>query len=277
MFICYNCMSTFAKSSMDLTDEEYQRHGVRRKNINTLNPNNLNDGDIIFVKTDFIVNGSFNRDILPKISKKFILITGTSDYSLDFNDLFKSILENPYLIHWFACNPPLETFDKISFLPIGFQEYERLGDNLELLKNNINNDISWEDKLDKIYIPYHSVTNQYRQSIISEISRYNFIEVEKTKLSFKDYLNKIKQYKFVLSLRGNGWDCHRNYEILYSGSIPVMEKGPITKSFYLEGVPHVTLSEVNDSMFRKKFTIDKNILFLNYWENKIKDKMSQGE
>lgn len=270
-------MASIAKYSLDLSDNEYIPYGVRRKNLNQLNPSELVDGDIIFVKTDFIVNGSFNRDFLPKINKKFILITGTSDYSLDVNNHFKSILKNQNLIHWFACNPPSENFDKISFLPIGFQEYERLGNNLNLLKNNINSDIPWEEKLDKIYIPYHSPTNQSRQSIINEISRYNFVEIEKTKLSFKDYLNKIKQYKFVLSLRGNGWDCHRNYEILYSGSIPVMQESPISKSFCIEGIPHIILSHIKNEMFDEKFTIDKNILFLSYWESKIKDKISQSE
>lgn len=275
--ICYNCMASIAKYSLDLSDNEYIPHGVRRKNLNQLNPSELVDGDIIFVKTDFIVNGLFSRDFLHKISKKFVLITGTSDYSLDVNNHFKSILDNPNLIHWFACNPPSEDFEKISFLPIGFQEYERLGDNLELLKSNINNDISWDDKLDKIYIPYHSLTNQSRQSVINELSHYSFVEIEKIKLSFEDYLDKIKQYKFVLSLRGNGWDCHRNYEILYSGSIPVMQEGPISKSFHIEGIPHITLSDINNEIFNKKFTIDKNILFLNYWESKIKDKISQSE
>lgn len=209
MIICYNCISELCNYSLDLSDEIYRQHGVSRKNPNHLDISKLKDGDTIFVKTDFIVNGSFSRDFLPKIKTKFILVTGISDYSIDINNNFKSILYNPNLIHWFACNPPSEDFDKISFLPIGFQEYERLGDNLELLKNNINNDISWEDKLDKIYIPYHSLTNQSRQSVINELSHYSFVEIEKTKLSFKDYLNKINQYKFVLSLRGNGWDCHQ--------------------------------------------------------------------
>ena len=87
--ICYNCMASIAKYSLDLSDNEYIPHGVRRKNLNQLNPSELVDGDIIFVKTDFIMNGSFSRDFLPKISKKFVLITGISDYSLDVNNHFK--------------------------------------------------------------------------------------------------------------------------------------------------------------------------------------------
>ena len=109
------------------------------------------------------------------------------------------------------------------------------------------------------------------------MSHHSFIEIEKSKLSFEEYLNKIKQYKFVLSLRGNGWDCHRNYEIIHSGSIPVMQDGPISKNFRINNIPHIILSDINNQIFDKKFTIDKNILFLSYWESKIKDKISQSE
>ena len=271
MIICYNCISELCNYSLDLSDEIYRQHGVSRKNPNHLDISKLKDGDTIFVKTDFIVNGSFSRDFLPKIKTKFILVTGISDYSIDINNNFKSILSNPNLIHWFASNPPSEDFDKISFIPIGFQEYERLGDNLIFLKENLNNYNEWEKKKNKIYIPYHSLTNPDRQSIIEKLSNLSFVEVEKTKLSFQDYINKIKQYKYVLSLRGNGWDCHRNYEILFSGSVPVMQQGPISKSFKKYDIPHILIKDVSDNIFDEKYNIDKNILLLDYWKKIIND------
>ena len=78
-------MSSLAKYSLDLPEEIYVKHGVSRKNKNHLDISKLKDGDIIFVKTDFIINGVFLRDYLPHIKTKFILITGTSDYSVDMN------------------------------------------------------------------------------------------------------------------------------------------------------------------------------------------------
>ena len=271
MIICYNCISELCNYSLDLSDEIYRQHGVSRKNPNHLDISKLKDGDTIFVKTDFIVNGIFSRDFLPKIKTKFILVTGISDYSIDINNNFKSILSNPNLIHWFASNPPSEDFDKISFIPIWFQEYERLGDNLIFLKENLNNYNEWEKKKNKIYIPHHSLTNPDRQSIIEKLSNLSFVEVEKTKLSFQDYINKIKQYKYVLSLRGNGWDCHRNYEILFSGSVPVMQQGPISKSFKKYDIPHILIKDVSDNIFDEKYNIDKNILLLDYWKKIIND------
>jgi len=271
MIICYNCISELCDYSLDLSDEIYRQHGVSRKNPNHLDISKLKDGDTIFVKTDFIVNGSFSRDFLPKIKTKFILVTGISDYSIDINNNFKSILYNPNLIHWFASNPPSEDFDKLSFIPIGFQEYERLGDNLIFLKENLNDHNEWEKKKNKIYIPYHSLTSPDRQSIIQKLSKLSFVEVEKTKLSFQDYINKIKQYKYVLSLRGNGWDCHRNYEIIFSGSVPVMQQGPISKNFKKYDIPYILIKDVSDKIFDEKYNIDKNILLLDYWKKIIND------
>ena len=271
MIICYNCISELCDYSLDLSDEIYRQHGVSRKNSNHLDISKLKDGDIIFVKTDFIVNGSFSRNFLPKIKTKFILVTGISDYSIDINNNFKSILDNPNLIHWFACNPPSEDFNKISFIPIGFQEYERLGDDLNFLKENLSNNNEWKKKENKIYIPYHSLTNSDRQSTIEKLSNLSFVEVEKTKLSFQDYINKIKQYKYVLSLRGNGWDCHRNYEIIFSGSVPVMQQGPISQSFKKNNIPHILIKDVSDNIFDEKYNIDKNILLLDYWKKIIND------
>lgn len=38
-----------------------------------------------------------------------------------------------------------------------------------------------------------------------------------------EYFCKLPQYKFVISPEGNGIDCHRHYEALLAGCIPVIE------------------------------------------------------
>jgi len=42
-------------------------------------------------------------------------------------------------------------------------------------------------------------------------------------LDSKDYFSKLASYKFVVSPEGNGIDCHRHYEALLAGCIPIME------------------------------------------------------
>ena len=210
-FICYNFMSKNSNHCLDLPNDIYQQHGVSRQNFNDLDLENLKDGDIIFVKMDFLVNGYFVNNILPKIDKNFVLVTGVSDFSLDVSGEYLKVLSNPFLLKWFTTNPPHEPHEKIEFIPIGFQEYERLGDKVEIIKKFHTQNIDFDNKKDKIFIPYHSNTNGARRNMILQLSQLDIVEVGMEKLDFESYLNKISEYKFVLSLRGNGWDCHRHY------------------------------------------------------------------
>jgi hypothetical protein len=40
------------------------------------------------------------------------------------------------------------------------------------------------------------------------------------------YFSSLPQYKFVISPEGNGIDCHRHYEALMAGCIPIVEENP---------------------------------------------------
>ena len=53
-------------------------------NINEYNFGNLKDNDIVYIKTDAIYNFS---KILNTINHRFILVSGSSDYTIP-NDLF---------------------------------------------------------------------------------------------------------------------------------------------------------------------------------------------
>jgi hypothetical protein len=272
-FICYNFMSKNSDHCLDLPNDIYQQHGVSRQNFNDLDLENLKDGDIIFVKMDFLVNGYFANNILPKIDKKFVLVTGVSDFSLDVSGEYLKVLSNPYLLKWFTTNPPHEPHEKIEFIPIGFQEYERLGDKVEIIKKFHTQNIDFYNKKDKIFIPYHSNTNGARRNMILQLSQLDIVEVGVEKLDFESYLNKISEYKFVLSLRGNGWDCHRHYEILLTGSIPVIENGPIRKNFDYLSLPHYNLDFVGNQMFKEQFDFDKvkDFLLQDYHLDRIKN------
>ncbi len=259
---------------IDESDEFYRSCGVSRGNKNGFDINNLKDGDIIFVKTDYIHSGLFQKQVLPLIKTKFILITGVSSFSVDEGDSsYLSILDNTNLIKWFCTNPPSDYNEKILWLPIGFEEPEREGGDVEILNNFYNNQIPWGDKENKIYIPYHSNTFKDRNTIISNLSKEDFVVVEPNRLSFNDYLSKMSEYKYVLSLRGAGWDCHRHYESILVGSVPIMEDGPILKSFKNKNLPVIDILDINSKIFNYSFDFlySRDFLTMDYHFNKIKN------
>tara|TARA_B100001094_G_scaffold58842_1_gene54319 strand:- start:14443 stop:15279 length:837 start_codon:yes stop_codon:yes gene_type:complete len=272
--INYNFMTRPAIHCIDESDEFYRSCGVSRGNKNGFDINNLKDGDIIFVKTDYVHSGLFQKQVLPLIKTKFILITGVSSFSVDEGDSsYLSILDNTNLIKWFCTNPPSDYNEKILWLPIGFEEPEREGGNVEILNSFYNNQIPWGDKENKIYIPYHSNTFKDRNTIISNLSKEDFVVVEPNRLSFNDYLSKMSEYKYVLSLRGAGWDCHRHYESILVGSVPIMEDGPILKSFKNKNLPVIDILDINTKIFNYSFDFlySRDFLTMDYHFNKIKN------
>lgn len=60
-----------------------------------------------------------------------------------------------------------------------------------------------------------------------------------------DYFQKLPEYKFVISPEGNGVDCHRHYEALMAGSIPVIERNPLIKQKY-KGCPILFTSDYSE-------------------------------
>ena len=45
-------------------------------------------------------------------------------------------------------------------------------------------------------------------------------------------MSELSSYKFALSPEGNGIDCHRTWECLYLGVIPIVKKS-VALSFFL--------------------------------------------
>lgn len=111
-------------------------------------------------------------------------------------------------------------------------------------------------------------------------------------LSPTDYFRTLSDYKFVISPEGNGIDCHRHYEALIAGCIPIVENHPGIAEKY-RGCPVLftdDYSEITEEYLAAKYaemvvqTYDFSRLFLssydvstqneirrngNYWSRRI--------
>ena len=75
------------------------------------------------------------------------------------------------------------------------------------------------------------------------------------------YFQSLPSYKFVVSPEGNGIDCHRHYEALIAGCIPIIERNPLTEDKY-QGCPVLwtdDYSEITPAYLEKTYEemIDK--------------------
>jgi len=265
-FICYNWMPTVANHVLDMPREEYFKAGVTPlHNRENFNPYHVKDDDLIFVKTDFIVNGKFQREYLNKIYKRFNIITGVSSYNLgrDGGDIYKYVLEHPNLNKWFCTNPPNIESNKIVPLPIGFEEPSRVGGNQKMLESIFNSRTPREEKKDKILLPYHNMsTNQERQALYNSLKELSFVEYQDTSLPVEKYLKLLDKYKFTICLAGRGPDIHRNYEAMLVGSIPINIDGPTKKVFDYHKASAVFLdswNSLNENLFNNLLKTEYNI------------------
>lgn len=73
--------------------------------------------------------------------------------------------------------------------------------------------------------------------------------IRNQELNSTTYYRSLPNYKFAISPEGNGIDCHRHYESLLAGVIPIIEDSPQMRVTY-EGCPVLwtrDYSEINES------------------------------
>lgn len=99
--------------------------------------------------------------------------------------------------------------------------------------------------------------------------------------SSNDYFHILPNYKFVISPEGNGIDCHRHYEALMAGAIPIVETHAGISEKYA-GCPVLftkDYSEINKSYLDKQYEImktkvyDFSKLILSNYENEIQNEI----
>ena len=73
----------------------------------------------------------------------------------------------------------------------------------------------------------------FKSSFICVLTKNGFINL---RLNAEDYFNSLKNYKFIISPEGNGIDCHRHYEALLSGCIPICEYNKKTEEDILTNI-----------------------------------------
>ena len=97
------------------------------------------------------------------------------------------------------------------------------------------------------------------------------------------YWSALKNSKFVISPEGNGIDCHRHYEALMAGAIPVVEDNPLIKEKY-SGCPILytkDYSEISPKFLEKKYnemidqTYDFSRLFLAFYTEEQQTQISE--
>ena len=150
---------------------------------------------------------------------RFIIFTNLEDTPTD-EYIFDAIPDNVLCIS--AVNA-IAHGGKVVPAPYGVQRRMNDGDDrIDVLKKAM-----WESDYTYPYYLYvsHKEDSHDERSGIKELFRNNtWAIVDENRVSYKDFLFRLKQCKFMICPRGNAVDCHRNWEVLYMRRVPVMKR-----------------------------------------------------
>lgn len=119
--------------------------------------------------------------------------------------------------------------------------------------------------------------NAARQGLYEKFQDKGWITIEggATHIPMRDYYESIKRHRFVVSPPGAGPDCHRHWEALYLGSIPIVLRSRAMEDV-LVGMPclmvdnwdEVTVMELKTMTSCKEYPCMKKI-DMSYWRRRI--------
>lgn len=231
--------------------------------------------------------------ILPKVSSRYILVTGGGDETFPddcqlSDSEFNSLVSNNKLVAVFAQNCSIHGFkNKFFCLPIGIDFHSAAYKSSNGAWGHKGTPLKQEHDLSKI-LSFLAPTNkrfikayvdfQHSDTLHGNFDRYKQLKEDRLSIfktikksgkesiasgSFKPRVELWKtkgMYAFSVSPHGNGLDCHRTWEDLVLGCIVIVKKSPLDPMY--EGLPVVIVndwSEVNLKNMRIWLTKYKDV------------------
>lgn len=176
---------------------------------------------------------SFFTHFKPK--SDFIIVTHNSDKHID--NQYLNYLNDDMLVKWYSQNVDL-VHPKLISIPIGIANEQWPHGNVSILNNYIKSNNN-KEKL--IFSSFQLWTNPVeRRYCLNQINNKGIHNSPHS--DFNSYLNELSKSYFMISPRGNGVDCHRNWESLYLKTIPIVTESINFTHFY-KNLPFLVIKD----------------------------------
>ena len=251
--------------------------------------NSLQEGCTVYVCTTAIPGLAAMIDSIPV---SFVLVSGDADETV-FADLFadeaafKRFIESPRILRWYAQNAT-GIHPKLHQIPIGLDYHTdastkgiRPIDSESALLQIRDSAKPWSERLCQGYCNFQfQMWTKYgydREEAKDQIPA-DCVFYEPGRTERMDGFRKQAEYAFVVSPHGNGYDCHRTWEALCLGCIPIVRTSGMDPLY--EGLPVLIVdkwSDVSPELLRKTVqdfsqrTFQYERLQLAYWMNRIRN------
>ncbi len=232
-------------------------------------PKQIKTGDKIFVKTDMLEE--FFANCHGEISNKYILVSHNADHEVKN---YNKYLDDDKIIVWFAQNSN-QYHKKLIPIPIGVENRYCAGSKLKVIdKYRLKTKIPKKKYL--LYMNFNINNFPKERAYVHDLFVDESYCKKTLSIPFESFYKDIVRSNFVLCPRGNGLDCHRTWEALYVGAIPIVLSSPMDSLF--EGMRVIIVdkwTDINKEFLEKKYSemMEKEYieekLYIDYWLNLI--------
>jgi hypothetical protein len=176
------------------------------------------ENQIIFCKIDYL------KEIFEALrgnKKRHILITHNSDYPVNEE---RYSWKPECIVKWYGQNVDIKRDDVIP-IPVGVERPDGLGYSADYPAIQVQ--AAKEKKIRGLVYMNHTDRNnrEEREYVTKNWGGLPYVTHQKTRNTFKEYLEAVHSHKFVVSPRGNiCCDAHRTWEAIYLGTIPIVKR-----------------------------------------------------
>jgi hypothetical protein len=226
------------------------------------------EGQVVFVKSDFIQ--TFFSEILPTIQHRIKIVTHNSAIGID--NRFLEFLNHPKILKWYAQNANVY-HPKLQSIPLGLANRRWVHGNVDELEE-VNQEEIERDAL--VYMNFDINTNKGKRAEVYNLFRHQDYVFYADSKPFREYLRDLKSSKYSLSPPGAGIDCHRIWESVSVGTVPIVERCH-NISFY-EDAPIMIVDDWNsitEELLEEKYdsfmdvSFDNSVMSMEHWINEI--------
>jgi hypothetical protein len=253
---------------------------------------NVKENDIVYIQGSALRDFIFN--MMPRIKTNFTLVTGDCDESMPYSVLdrvtFSLFIKDRRLKHWYSQNLVVK-HPKATIIPIGLDYHSEAkhiwwGPPMDALQQEAhllqiaNNALPLMHRSLLCYVNFkhalYTHHSSHRLNVLKSLNQHLlFVETEQ-KPRLQSWQTQ-SMMSFVISPFGMGLDCHRTWEAMILGCIPIVQSSAINHLF--EDLPVLIVSNWSliDLDLLHKTRIDfhnrkwnREKLTLQYWMSIIK-------
>ena len=248
-------------------------------------------GGSIYICTDALQR--FASEFVPKISQPFTLVSGDSDLPVSLGLIqqpeLAQLLENPYLVAWHAQNLAAG-HPKLHALPIGVDYHTMVTQAGFWSLGTASAPAQERTRIDELctstplgerfvaaYCSWQFVLGSVDRVECMERIDKSLCFFEPTRVPRCATWPRQAQCMFVVSPEGVGMDCHRTWEAILLGCIPIVKRNALSSLF--SDLPVIVVddwAQVSRELllgYAAQFvarSFDFRLLFREFWMRKIR-------